>query len=330
MKKSYFILEQGTTLLDAVKLHQDPQLQNGFGQRLLLAFKEGKEMELFKTLKKEEKYPVNIHRICSESYRKSGHNMKLENKLEKAELTAEYAYVLKKQKLYVYHHRNLLFSVTHENITPWLKLIKNLDYFYHVYLYREDILNYDWSRETALFQTLLRRLNKEGTFPEIDKKQYPLFSERMFLQDCKERKCISYGYHTQPYQIKWKHWCNGKYQLYFIFEHWSHGWYIKLFMPYGNKRFFNYPYFRHETENAAILHLCSSINRYTNEWNRLAEIQSIITQLMQEFSKNPSLDEHELKEMFRQLGIEQKWFGSKHAFSPENLIQGIFESSQYQ
>lgn len=136
MTKGYFVIEGNGKIRKATYLVSDAYLDNGYGEQIIRAFAEKRELEfLEQTYQKLDLTDKrNIQSLQPEWYRKTTHS-------NKGDIFSEYAYVVRKEKLRVYHYGKLLFCLKREDAEIWLYLLENMQQLVIIFYIQMN----DWS-----------------------------------------------------------------------------------------------------------------------------------------------------------------------------------------
>lgn len=170
MTNGYFVIEEKGKIKKVVYLVSDAYLDNGYGEKIIRAFAEKQELKLmeriYQNLDLMDK--KNIRSIKPEWYRKTVHS-------DKGDIFSEYAYVVRGEKLRVYHYGKSLFCLKREDVEIWLYLLKNMQKLIDHFLYSEELLEYQWKNYFPMFQFLQKKI-EEG-FGKQEFQQYMLREE---------------------------------------------------------------------------------------------------------------------------------------------------------
>ncbi len=155
MTKGYFVIEGNGKIRKATYLVSDAYLDNGYGEQIIRAFAEKRELEfLEQTYQKLDLTDKrNIQSLQPEWYRKTTHS-------NKGDIFSEYAYVVRKEKLRVYHYGKLLFCLKREDAEIWLYLLENMQQLVDYFLYSDERLEYQWENYFSMFQFLQKKIEE--------------------------------------------------------------------------------------------------------------------------------------------------------------------------
>lgn len=195
MTQGYFVEERGKDVVTVAELCSDAYLQNGHGEEILEAYAENQEKEYLSALAKETWYyhRAEIAQIWPGWYRKA-------EKKKRTSSYAEYAYVLRNDKLHVYHRGGRLFTVNRGTAAIWLKVVKELERFEKTYLYSESKMEMQYEQEKTMFSMLQGRIDEGISFESLEAELIPKDFEPLILEDyhCAEmwqmdRVLVSHG-----------------------------------------------------------------------------------------------------------------------------------------
>lgn len=152
MTNGYFVIEEKGKIKKVVYLMSDAYLDNGYGEKIIRAFAEKQELKLMKRIYQNLDLmdKKNIRSIKPEWYRKTVHS-------DKGDIFSEYAYVVRGEKLRVYHYGKSLFCLKREDVEIWLYLLKNMQKLIDHFLYSEELLEYQWKNYFPMFQFLQKK-----------------------------------------------------------------------------------------------------------------------------------------------------------------------------
>mgnify|MGYP000102159067 CR=1 FL=1 len=165
MTKGYFVIEGNGKIRKATYLVSDAYLDNGYGEQIIRAFAEKRELEFLEQT--YQKLDLTDKRIYNH-YNQSG----IEKQLIpiKEIFFQNIAYVVRKEKLRVYHYGKLLFCLKREDAEIWLYLLENMQQLVDYFLYSDERLEYQWEKYFSMFQFLQKKI-EEG-FCQQEFQQY--------------------------------------------------------------------------------------------------------------------------------------------------------------
>ena len=224
MTKGYFVIEGNGKIRKATYLVSDAYLDNGYGEQIIRAFAEKRELEfLEQTYQKLDLTDKrNIQSLQPEWYRKTTHS-------NKGDIFSEYAYVVRKEKLRVYHYGKLLFCLKREDAEIWLYLLENMQQLVDYFLYSDERLEYQWEKYFSMFQFLQKKI-EEG-FCQQEFQQY-MRKEGKNLAFFRDEHLVDVWdrYDRPAYQKIWK---KGNREILFIVTKQERIWRAYIQGPYS-------------------------------------------------------------------------------------------------
>ena len=159
MTRGYFVYEKGGAVVKAAYIPSDAYIGGDTCREILMAFYEGREMELLDKMG-QETAKQDIEHICPEWYR-------ITAKSQPDDYIGEYGYVLKGETLTVYYWGKKLFSIKREHASTWAKVSDNIRRFELTYLYSDEKLDYNWNLLPGMYRDLSKKIDGGTTYEEL-------------------------------------------------------------------------------------------------------------------------------------------------------------------
>ena len=312
MTRGFFTFEENNRITKAVELSGSAYLQDGYGEEIVEAYKNGKEESYFKSLYKQmnSEQKKELSEICPSWYRET-ETAVLNN------VYSDYGYVIRNGKLYVYNSGVLLFSVKRDTAAIWLFVIRNLTRCYWTYLYDKEKMSVAYEKSKSMFSMLKKKIEKGYTADELEKELCPKDFCPLILDNY---HCMDVWYREkQPAYIKTLQ-IEGR-TIEFIVSMQFNKWRVYLQLPYIRVSILQ----KYKSEQEAVQHLRQFIlSADSLELTRFADVFEYVKKKLKEVSKETFSVEkqrEELTAMYR----KQKWFCTGIPFTVDDIMREISE-----
>lgn len=311
MTQGYFVEERGKDVVTAAELCGDAYLQNGHGEEILEAYAEKREKELLSALAKETWYyrRAEIAQIWPGWYRKTG-------KKKRTSSYAEYAYVLRNEKLHVYCRGGRLFTVNRGTAAIWLRVIKELERFEKTHLYSESRMEMQYEQEKTMFSMLQGRIDEGMSFEALEAELVVKDFEPLILEDyhCAEMWQMNRVSYKKPLRVKGR-------EVVFIATQDYGKWSVLIQLPHMRNRVL----YGYTSEKRAMDALRSFIREHQEEWERFAVVFEDVKRLLKEASEQEYFDLKAAKEKISGMYLEEPWYCAS-SFKPEDINREIYST----
>lgn len=309
MTIGYFVEERGKDVVTAAELCGDAYLQNGHGEEILEAYAENREKEHLAALAKETWYyhRAEIAQIWPGWYRKAG-------KKKRTSSYAEYAYVLRNDKLHVYCRGGRLFTVNRGTAAIWLKVIKELERFEKTHLYSESKMEMQYEQEKTMFSMLQGRIDGGISFEVLEAELVAKDFEPLILEDyhCAEMWQMERVSYKKPLRVK-------GHEVVFIAARDYGKWNVLIQLPYIRNGILH----GYTSEKRAMDALRSFIREHQEEWERFAVVFEYVKALLKEACEQENFDLKAAKQKILDMYLEEPWYCAS-SFKPEDIIREIY------
>lgn len=311
MTRGYFVEERGTKVITVAELCSDAYLQDGCGERIVEAYAENREKEYLASLAKETWYyhRAEIAQICPGWYRKTG-------KKNRTSSYAEYAYVLKGDKLHIYYRGNRLFTVDRGTADIWLKVVRQLERFEKTHLYSESRMEMQYDQEKRMFSMLQGRIDEGISFELLEEELQPKDFEPFLLDDyhCTEMWQMDRVSYKKPLRVK-------GHEVVFVAARDYGKWNVLIQLPYIRNGILH----GYTSEKRAMDALRSFIREHQEEWERFAVVFEYVKALLKEACEQENFDLKAAKQKILDMYLEEPWYCAS-SFKPENIIREIYDA----
>lgn len=306
MTKGYFVIEGNGKIRKATYLVSDAYLDNGYGEQIIRAFAEKRELEfLEQTYQKLDLTDKrNIQSLQPEWYRKTTHS-------NKGDIFSEYAYVVRKEKLRVYHYGKLLFCLKREDAEIWLYLLENMQQLVDYFLYSDERLEYQWEKYFSMFQFLQKKI-EEG-FCQQEFQQY-MRKEGKNLAFFRDEHLVDVWdrYDRPAYQKIWK---KGSREILFIVTKQERIWRAYIQGPYSRIAVFQ----QCSSEKKMCDMIRLELRKESLKFEQYAKITAYVSKIAKElFSQKINLEE--VQQYLQEEQQRTPWYLCKGALSISNII----------
>ncbi len=305
MTRGYFVSEKAGLVEKAAYLPGNAYLK-GYGQEIIKAYAEGKELELLEELHKRTDIR-EIGYIRPGWYRETVYS-------GKDDFFEEYGYVLTNNNLSIYNFGKRLFCTNREDAKTWLDVIGALDRFELAYLYSEDKLCYQWNQYHAMFKDIAKKIKEGKSFLDLeqllkDKNYIPSLLQDEHLIDvfCMPDK--------PAYQKRWK---KGNASATFIVMCEARKWKIFLQLPFCRIPILA----EYASESRAVKEIRHLLISKESEMESFSDV----FRLYEKYKKAPMLKEKDLIELKGRLEKWERhnpWFAHQNGFAIKRIVDEL-------